>query len=156
MALPDLTVVLLALGLLSGPWLGGLVVAHSVAYRQPLRQHCPVCGVVTVDVTRGGVLAAAPPDARCRQCRSPTGPAPGLLEVVAAAVLCLLAVATPSVWVLAAWSWTALLGIALAFIDVAVLRLPDVLTIAAGLGSLGLPGVAAVATDSPRTAAPAT
>jgi leader peptidase (prepilin peptidase)/N-methyltransferase len=37
----------------------------------------------------------------------------------------------------------------MAFIDVAVLRLPDALTVAAGVGSLCALGVAAVATDSP-------
>ncbi|GAA1033205.1 hypothetical protein GCM10009557_34220 [Virgisporangium ochraceum] len=120
-----------------------------MAYRRPLRQDCAVCGAAMVNVTHGGLLAAVPPDGRCCLCRTPIGPTPGLLEAGAAVVLCLLVPATPSAWVLAAWSWTALLGIALAFVDVAVLRLPDILTVVAGLGSFVLLGAAAVAAGRP-------
>ncbi|GIJ62184.1 type 4 prepilin-like proteins leader peptide-processing enzyme [Virgisporangium aurantiacum] len=149
MDFPDIGVPAMAVAVASGPWLRGLVFAHSVAYRHPLRRRCPTCGVVAVRVAGRGVLAAAPVDGRCHLCGVPLGRPVGTVEGTAAAVLVVLALVAPSGWVLAAWSWTALLGIALAYVDLAVLRLPDALTVAAGLGSLALLGVAAVATDSP-------
>jgi leader peptidase (prepilin peptidase)/N-methyltransferase len=131
----------------SGPWLRGLVFAHSVGYRLPLRRRCPTCGVVAVPVALRGVLAAAPIDGQCHFCGASVGAVAGTVEWIAAAVLVVLGLVAPSGWVLAAWSWTALLGIALVYVDFAVLRLPDALTVAAGLGSFALLGVAAVATE---------
>lgn len=148
MVLADVGMMATALGMASGPWLRGLVFAHSVAYREPLRRRCPTCGVVAVVVAVRGVLAAAPVDGHCYLCEAPVGRAAGSVEWIATAVTVALALVAPSGWVLAAWSWTALLGIALAHIDLAVLRLPDVLTVAAGLGSLALLGAAAIATDN--------
>lgn len=144
----DVGIAAAAIGFASGAWLRGLVFAHSVGYRQALRRRCRVCGAAVAQVA-GGLLVAAPVDGRCPLCRSPVGPTPGGVELVGVAVLASLAWAASSGWVLAAWSWTALLGIALAFIDVAVLRLPDALTLVAGVGSLGLLSVAAVVTHSP-------
>jgi leader peptidase (prepilin peptidase)/N-methyltransferase len=144
----DIAVPAMAVAVASGPWVRGLVFAHSVAYSEPLRQRCPTCGVVVVVVALRGVLAAAPVDGHCYFCGASVGEAAGSVEWIAAAALLALALAAPSGWVLAAWSWTALLGIALAHVDFAVLRLPDALTVAAGLGSVALFGAAAVANDS--------
>lgn len=126
---PDPHVAAAAVGLMSGPWLRGLIVAHSVGYGQPPRRRCPFCC---------GLLAAVLFDGRCWLCRSALGPSPGSVELIAGTVLAALAYAAPTGWVWVAWAWTALLGVALAFVDVAVLRLPDPLTVAAGAGSLAL------------------
>jgi leader peptidase (prepilin peptidase)/N-methyltransferase len=48
--------------------------------------------------------------------------------------------------VLAAWCWAGLLGVALALVDVAVYRLPDILTTSAALGVAILLTAAAVTT----------
>lgn len=139
-------VVSFAAGVVAGPWLRGLVFAHTVEYRQPLRCRCPFCGRLVVPVALHGLVAVAPVDGRCPICRTVIGPPTGHIEFIAAAVITLLALHAPSAWVLAAWCWTGLLGIALAAIDTTVHRLPDPLTVAAALGTLLLLAVAAVAT----------
>jgi leader peptidase (prepilin peptidase)/N-methyltransferase len=68
------------------------------------------------------------------------------VELLAALALVVLAAYAPSGWVLAAWSWAALLGVALALIDTAVYRLPDTLTTAAAGGALVLLTAAAITT----------
>jgi leader peptidase (prepilin peptidase)/N-methyltransferase len=134
----------------AGPWLRGLVFAHTVAYRQPPRSRCPTCATLVVPVALRGVVALAPLDGRCPSCATGIGPPPGTVELIAAAVLFLIALHAPSDWVLAAWCWAALFAVALALIDTAVLRLPDILTATAGLGALILLGLAAAATDQPN------
>ncbi len=137
-------------GLLAGPWLRGLVFAHSVPTGQAPRGTCPGCGTPVVDVRWRALLAVAPVPGRCQTCRTRIGPPAGAVEALAAAVLALLSAVAPSGWVLAAWSWAALLGTALAFIDTAVFRLPDPLTTAATAGVLVLLCIAAAATGQPH------
>jgi len=64
--------------------------------------------------------------------------------MLTAVTVVVVAAYAPPGWVLAAWSWAALHGIALAFIDTAVYRLPDILTTTAASGALALLAVAAV------------
>jgi leader peptidase (prepilin peptidase)/N-methyltransferase len=136
-------------GMLAGPWLRGLIVAHAVGYRQPLRTGCPLCGTTAVTVAAYGVLAAAPADGRCPRCRHPIGPVPGTVEAIAAVVLALVAYSAPTAGLLVAWTIFALLGIALAGIDLAVHRLPDQLTVASGLLVFGCAATTAVLTHRP-------
>lgn len=136
----ELTTAVLAggLGLFAGPWLRGLVFTHSVAWQQPLRTRCPACGTNVVDPGRWGLAVAVPIGGRCPRCRTTIGPPAGSVEIVAATVLVALTIRAPAdqPWILAAWIWLALLGIALAVIDAAVHRLPDPLTTAATGGVL--------------------
>jgi leader peptidase (prepilin peptidase)/N-methyltransferase len=124
------------LGVAAGPWLRGLIFAHTVAYGSSPRSHCPGCGHRAVPVAWRGLAAVAPLGGRCPACAAPVGPRVGAVEVVAAALLAGLAWRAPSGLVLAAWGWAALLGIVLAVVDVAVFRLPDPLTLAAAAGAL--------------------
>jgi leader peptidase (prepilin peptidase)/N-methyltransferase len=64
------------------------------------------------------------------------GPAPGLVEALAVLVVAVLAWRAGSWPELAAWCWVGVFGVALALIDVAVKRLPNVLTSTAALGAL--------------------
>jgi leader peptidase (prepilin peptidase)/N-methyltransferase len=137
-------------GVLAGPWLRGLVFAHSVAYGQPPRGSCPTCGTPVVGVRWWALLAVAPVRGRCRACATRIGPLPGPVELLGAAVLAVLAACAPSAWVLAAWGWAALLGIALAWIDITMFRLPDTLTTAATIGVLALLGIATATTGQPH------
>jgi leader peptidase (prepilin peptidase)/N-methyltransferase len=137
-------------GLLAGPWLRGLIFAHSVASGQPPRASCPGCGTAVVWERWRALVAVAPLRGRCPACATRIGPPAGPVELIAAAVLAVLAGCAPSAWVLAAWGWAALLGIALAWIDTAMFRLPDTLTIAATAGVLALLSIAAAATDQPH------
>lgn len=133
-------------GIVAGPWLRGLVFAHSVGFRAPLRCRCPQCGSLVAPIAARGLAAAAPPDGRCPACRRLLGLPAGAVELLAAVSLAVLALSAPSVWVLAAWSWAGLFGIALALVDAAVHRLPSILTAAATGGALILLTVTAVVT----------
>jgi leader peptidase (prepilin peptidase)/N-methyltransferase len=137
------------LGVLAGPWLRGLIAAHSVAFRQPLRTDCVLCGTPVVAVAAAGIVAVAPLNGRCPRCRHPVGPVPGSTETVAAAVLAAIAWDAPSPWLLTTWALFAPLGIALAGINIAVLRLPDPLTIAATVLATSLAAATAIATGQP-------
>jgi leader peptidase (prepilin peptidase)/N-methyltransferase len=132
-------------GVAVSPWLRGLLFAHSVAYGCSPRGRCPGCGGRAVWVALWGLAAVAPVRGRCRWCGLRIGPRFGGVEAVAALALAVLAWKPVSGWVLAAWGWAALLGVALAAVDLAVLRLPDTLTLAAFVGALMLLSVAAVA-----------
>jgi leader peptidase (prepilin peptidase)/N-methyltransferase len=138
------------IGLVAGPWLRGLVFAHSVEHGQPPRGSCPRCGAHVLSVRRRALAAVAPLRGRCPTCRTRIGPPAGGVEVLAATVLAVLAVRAPSAWVLAAWIWAALFGVALALIDFAVLRLPTPLTTAAFGGVMVLLAVAATITNQPH------
>jgi leader peptidase (prepilin peptidase)/N-methyltransferase len=146
--MPLTTTVLAALGtgIAAGPWLRGLLFAHTVAYGQPLRRHCPHCGHPAVATALRGVAAAAPINGRCPTCASIIGTPAGAVEILAGTVVTILAVHAPSSWVLAAWRGAGLLGVALAVIDTTVYRLPDTLTMASILGTVLLLGVAAMTT----------
>jgi leader peptidase (prepilin peptidase)/N-methyltransferase len=122
------------LGVLAGPWLRGLVFAHTVAWQQPLRHRCPVCRTPVVSIVGRGLLAVAPYDGHCPTCTSPIGPVAGSVETIAALALATLTTRQCSGWVLAAWTWWVLLGIALSLIDTTVHRLPDALTTATTVG----------------------
>jgi hypothetical protein len=88
-------------------------------------------------------LGAAPPAAP-GSARIPCWPnlPPGL-------ALAVLAARASSAWELAALAWLTLLAVPLAFIDVAVHRLPDPLTAAACIGIFALLGVAALTNHQP-------
>jgi leader peptidase (prepilin peptidase)/N-methyltransferase len=137
-------------GLLAGPWLRGLVFAHSVPAGQPPRGGCPSCHTPVAATRWRALLAVAPLRGRCPACATRIGPRPGPVELIAAAVLAVLAACAPSAWVFAAWGWAALLGIALAWIDIVMFRLPDTLTTTAAAGVLTLLGVAAATTGQPH------
>jgi leader peptidase (prepilin peptidase)/N-methyltransferase len=138
-------------GLICGPWLRGLVYAHSVPYGQPPRGTCTRCGTTVVSLSWRALHAVAPPRGRCPTCAAHIGPPPGLTELLAATVLTVLAICAPSAWILAAWIWAALFGIALALIDTTMLRLPDTLTATATTGVLILLSIAAATTRQPAT-----
>jgi leader peptidase (prepilin peptidase)/N-methyltransferase len=131
-------------GVAAGLWLRGLIFAHSVPWGSLPRSRCPGCGHPAVSATLGGLAAVAPVGGRCKRCFLRIGPRLGGVDVVAGALVAGLAWRAPSWLVLAAWGWSALLGIVLAVVDVAVMRLPDALTMAAFIGALVLLSAAAV------------
>lgn len=89
------------------------------------------------------MAGAAAVTGRCPRCRARIGPYLLLAELAAGLALAVVAARASSVWELAALAWLVLLAVPLAFIDVAVRRLPDPLTVAAFAGTLGLLTVAA-------------
>lgn len=139
-------VVAAAAGLLAGPLLRARIFRHSVPFDQRVRRDCPGCGRPLVAAGWWGVVAVLPPTGRCPGCRHRIGPAVATVEVAAAGAFALLASAAGgAVEAMALW-WVAGAGVALAFIDVAVHRLPDRLTLTGYAGALVLLGAAAVTT----------
>ncbi|GGS85460.1 prepilin peptidase [Planobispora rosea] len=138
-------------GLLIGLRARALVVRHSVAEGGALRDGCPSCTAPLPGLPgpRGSDLRAAVA-ARCRDCSVRLGPPPLAVEAVTALLLGALAwkaaagEARPAELAeLLAFCWLAVLCAVLAFVDLAVRRLPDRFTIAACLGTGGLLAVAA-------------
>ena len=82
---------------------------------------------------------------RCPACRARIGPAALSVELAAGLALAAVAARASSPWELAALAWLVLCAVPLAFIDIAVRRLPDALTGAAFAGTAGFLAVAALA-----------
>ncbi|GAA1735482.1 A24 family peptidase [Luedemannella helvata] len=149
-----------------GPLLRGLIVRYSVPYadapdgdvsndgdgsredvsaRPPAwRRECPACCQALPGAGWRGVAGPLAPTGRCPRCTARLGPAPWVVEIVAAVVCGLLAWRITEPWTLVALCWLALAGVTMAFVDVAVHRLPDPLTLPTYLGLLMLLGVAAL------------
>jgi leader peptidase (prepilin peptidase) / N-methyltransferase len=148
-----LVAALASAGLVIGWLLRTVVFRLAVPAGQPLRTDCPRCGY---QVLAAGRRAAAPsPPAsrpatgprlrpasflpgRCPSCRARIVPPPLALELCTAILLGGLAARVHPGLVLAAACWLAVCGVALAWIDVAVQRLPDLLTALAYAGTVGL------------------
>lgn len=131
-------------GLAVGPAERALISLFAVRARQPLRRHCPGCGNTTLP-TRHGLPATAWVTGRCPRCARRISLRPLMAELATAAVFALLAARAHSAAELAALCLLAAVGITLAFIDVTVHRLPDLLTLPAYLGVSALFLVAAAA-----------
>ena len=108
------------------------------------RRECPACGRALPGAGWRGVAGPLPPTGRCPRCPARLGPPPWAVEIMAAVVCALLAWRVTEPWTLVALCWLALAGVAMAFVDVAVHRLPDPLTLPTYLGVLMLLGVAAL------------
>ena len=80
-------------------------------------------------------LPVLPPDGRCPACRARLGPPALTVEVTAAVVAGALAARIHPVLVLTAMCWLAACTIPLAYVDAAVRRLPDLLTVPAYAGT---------------------
>jgi leader peptidase (prepilin peptidase)/N-methyltransferase len=142
---PLLAAVLAAAGLVIGWGLRVPVVRLAVPAGEPPAARCARCGpdVPAVPRERWTVILRSP--GRCPGCRARLGPPPLVLELVTALVLGGLAVRLPAGLALAAACWLAACGVALAWIDASVQRLPDVLTGPAYAGTTGLLLAAAAA-----------
>jgi leader peptidase (prepilin peptidase)/N-methyltransferase len=86
---------------------------------------------------------------RCPSCRTRIGPYPLLVELAAGLAFAVVAARASSAWELAALAWLALLAVPLAFIDIAVRRLPDPLTVTACAGTAALLAAAALTGHQP-------
>ena len=123
-------------GALLGPVLRGEILRHAVPAGVPWRDDCPHCSGTLLRPGWRRLPATLPPSGACPRCGRRIGPPPGTVEVLAASLLALLAWRVADPLALAAFAWLAALGVILAFVDVAVHRLPDRLTLAAFTGTL--------------------
>ncbi len=130
------------------PLLRWLVLVHAVPAGRPWRRDCPRCGA---GVSPSAGLAPLLPAARCRGCGRRIGAPPYALEAATLVAAGLVAAAAPDCGVLPALAlagWAAA-GVALVFIDLAVHRLPDRLTLPAAGWTLVVLGVEALADGGP-------
>jgi leader peptidase (prepilin peptidase) / N-methyltransferase len=121
-----------AYGALAGALLPGPAHRLAVEPEQPRRDACP----------NGHALAGVVP--RCGTCSAWYGPDAGLTAAVTAVVCGLLAVASGARPVTAVWLLLAPAGVLVALVDVAVRRLPDVLTLPMAAAAAVLLGVASL------------
>ncbi|MFI5622884.1 prepilin peptidase [Nocardioides sp. NPDC051685] len=137
-----------AAGALLAPWLRALAFRLSVPSGEPDRIRCPSCTRELVSDRLWRSLL--PPTGRCRGCRRRIGPPAGVVEGVAAALLGAVAGAIGPRPELLAFTFLALVAVPLVFIDIAVHRLPDRLTLPAYPILAGLLIVAALAGGEPH------
>ncbi|WP_406081915.1 prepilin peptidase [Micromonospora sp. NBC_00858] len=105
------------------------------------RTGCDACGE-PVRLTRP--WPALGPTGRCGRCRSRLGPRPGMVELATLAAVVLLVLVGPPVGVLPALAWWLGWTVPAVFVDLAVHRLPDRLTLPAAAGTWLLLGAAAL------------
>jgi len=129
------------------PLLRSLIIQHAVESDEPWRTACPHCAA-PVGLLRAPSLRPFLPAARCGACGERVGPPPYSVEIVTLVVAGLLAVSVPLAE-LPAYAWWAGCAVALGFIDAAVHRLPDRLTLPSAAGFLLL--IAPVALLNDRT-----
>ena len=137
-----------AAGLIAGPRIRASVFSRSTEPGQPSRCACPACANEIIPA-RWQWRSLLPVTGRCPSCRIRVGPYPLLAELAAGLALAVVAARASSAWELAALIWLALFAVPLAFIDIAVRRLPDPFTAAACAGTLALLAVAALTSHQP-------
>jgi leader peptidase (prepilin peptidase)/N-methyltransferase len=118
-------------GLAVTPALRWLVNHHSVPFGQSWKTRCERCGATLWP-------GACRPSGRCRTCQTRHGPPPLLLEAATLLTAGGLLASGMRDWELAAYAAWAIGAIVLAFIDVAVLRLPHRLVAATSIAFLAL------------------
>ena len=126
-----------AVGLVIGWFLRCVVFRYAVPTGTPAATACPGCG----REARAAGRVHLPPglaSGRCAVCRARLGPPPAAIALVTAVLFGALADRVHPGLVLAASCWLAACCVPLAWIDAAVQRLPDVLTIPAYAGTAGL------------------
>jgi leader peptidase (prepilin peptidase) / N-methyltransferase len=122
-------------GLVIGWCLRPVIFWLAVPVGEPRQTACPACGhqiPASAGRWRRPVTSLA---SRCPACRARIGPLPAGPELVTAIALGALAARVHPALVLAAACWLAVCGVALAWIDAAVQRLPDLLTAPAYVGT---------------------
>ncbi|MEU6349931.1 A24 family peptidase [Streptomyces sp. NPDC047072] len=133
------------LGALAGAAARPLVFARSVPAPASFRTSCPHCETVFLGRPSSRRLSLLPASGRCPACREHVGPPVLSVEAATAVAFAAVAAGGAAGWYAAAQFWLAACGVALALIDLAVQRLPDVLTLPACAGTLLLLTAAALA-----------
>jgi leader peptidase (prepilin peptidase) / N-methyltransferase len=125
-----------ALGAVAGYTVRAAVFHHSVTPGEDWRTECPNCHTLLVRPGWRLATSGLRPAGRCRLCRARVGPPPASVELIAAAVFGVLAWRLGAHVSTLAFLWAAIVGVALAFVDGAVHRLPDRLIATAVAGTL--------------------
>ncbi|MFB9853894.1 prepilin peptidase [Micromonospora andamanensis] len=123
------------------PLLRYAVARHAVPPGTARRTGCDACGA---SVGPHRPWPALGPTARCGGCGARVGAPPASVELAALAALAALLLSRPPAVELVTAAWWLAFALPLLFIDVAVHRLPDRLTLPAAAGTWLLLGLAAV------------
>jgi leader peptidase (prepilin peptidase)/N-methyltransferase len=134
---PLLITLLTLAGIAVGWGLRAVIVRYAIPAGEVARQCCPGCESQTL-VARWRPWLLPTPSGRCARCGERTGPPALVVEAITAILFGALAARIHPGLVLAAACWLAACAVPLAFIDVAVRRLPDLLTAPAYAGTLVL------------------
>jgi len=138
-----------AAGLLAGVGMRTVVVRLSVPRDAPERTDCAGCGrpFSAAGGWRGRLWPLA--GGRCPHCRLRVGPPAATLELATGALLALVAGTVGGRAELLAFGWLAVVGVALAAVDLAVHRLPDRLVLPGYPVVLGALTLAAIVGGDP-------
>ncbi len=138
---PPVVAAVAVAGVLAAGWVRAQVFIHSVAPQQPWRTACRRC---QHPVITSRLAYAWLPRSRCPHCRDRIGPRAAIVEATTGGVAVLLAWTTTDPLVLLAFLVFAVAGTALAFVDLAVHRLPDRLTLPVFIAAATLLAVDAI------------
>ncbi|MGK5681053.1 prepilin peptidase [Actinoplanes sp. URMC 104] len=150
---PALLVVVALLGLAVGSFLN--VVIHRVPRDESLVRpgsHCPACGNAVRPRHNVPVLGWLLLRGRCADCRTPISPRYPLVEAGTAALFVAVAARFGLSWELPAYLYLAAISVALAVIDLDVMRLPDKIVLPSYAVALVLLSPAVIADRSWSTA----
>ncbi|MEU6021154.1 prepilin peptidase [Micromonospora sp. NPDC048871] len=136
----------MAAGLTLIPLLRYAVARHAVPPGTERRSGCAACGT---PIRLDRPWPALGPTARCGTCRARIGAPPGTVELVTLVAVVLLLLAGPPAGELIAAAWWLGFAVPLIFIDLAVHRLPDRLTLPAAAGTWLLLGLTALIDTGP-------
>src|SRR5258705_2985481 len=137
-------------GAAAGPVVRAAIFSFSVPAEAAWRVACQKCDRALVGSAGRLLVSALPPSGRCPHCRARVGPPAALVELSCAASVGALAGFLGPHPATLALAWAALVGVALAFVDVAVHRLPDRLIATGIVGAAVLFGIATAAGASPH------
>lgn len=144
---PGLIAMFAILGVLAGAGVRPIVFALSVPTAHPPRTNCPHCHTPVLRREWRAALALA--SGRCRWCRARIAAPPVVAEVALGVIFALLAYRQTEIWVVLAFCWLAAHGAAVALIDAAVQRVPNVLAASAYAAVMALLAVAAMVEHHP-------
>lgn len=113
---------LMTLAVAVAPLVRWAVLYCSVQAGHDWQRACPHCGT-RIDMNNWRPLT---PPGRCVHCHRRIGAPPWSVETVL--VMAALACTRLPLWIIPAYAWWAIVGVALCFIDIATYRLPDRLT----------------------------
>jgi leader peptidase (prepilin peptidase)/N-methyltransferase len=133
---PVLIALVAVFGAVAGYTVRAAVFHHSVPPDSPWRTECPNCHTPLVRPGWRLVTSGLRPSGRCPSCQARIGPPPASVELIAGTVVGLLAWRLGADVSIVAFVWAGMVGVALAFVDGAVHRLPDRLIATALAGTL--------------------
>ncbi|MFF4531590.1 prepilin peptidase [Streptomyces sp. NPDC001407] len=119
-------------GALSGAAARPLVLTRAVPAGEPPREKCPSCATALLSLRRPGPLLLG----RCPTCQHRLRPTPAVPELLAGTAFAAIAATGVTGFTAAAHYWLAACGVALVLIDIAVQRLPNILTLPACAGTI--------------------